>query len=405
MAPAEVIDLISDSEDDDNLSGKAARSTLNAFQPRKDKQPPKAQGSIRASFAGTQHLTGPSQPQPTQHAPSTQHTPIAPSNQQYAQIAIAPSTKQYAPFAPSTTKYTAIPPRPLQHYKKVVSESSISGILRRGIQSAGRSVGIVSSQPAPASQAAVAQANIRHEILRQESEPPKTYQGRYATPESDVNLRETLAARHSGGPLQKDRQKQFQDFHRKEAERKGVNNLSQGHAPLAPERTAIASSNGQPPQALQSLTPSVNNVQPPVSHERRPYTQANAAFEPAAKRPKLFHSEEAEDALGMREARRLSLASTGMSEPQRNSNDAASFLTKWSAPLVEPSPTAPNSRVGSTTNANSSAPAVVGPTPLRPYHESIPTAMENPPANNDSTANGKGKEKEEGKGKAKAKGK
>jgi hypothetical protein len=31
--------------------------------------------------------------------------------------------------------------------------------------------------------------------------------------------------------------------------------------------------------------------------------------------------------------------------------------------------------------------------------------MENPPANNDSTANGKGKEKEEGKGKAKAKGK
>jgi len=311
MAPVEVIDLISDSEDE----GQAASSTLKAFLPRKDKQQlHKTPGSATAPFAGTQQSTGLPQPQSTQYAPiapsqhrptslSTQYEPIAPSTQQYAPrvssnqhyAPIQPSFR-HAPTVPSTTHYATIAPRPLQDHTKPVPENSISGILRRGLQNAAYSAGIVGSQPALTSQAAVAPQWV-------------------------------------GGPPEEERQRHFQDYHRKEAERRGLNNILPGYAPLAPttslapEPTAMPLSNGQPPPALQSLTPSVNNVQPHVPYGRRPSPQANVGFEPAAKRPKLVHVEEAEDAVGMQEARRLSLARTGMSESQRNPNDTASWIT------------------------------------------------------------------------------
>lgn len=408
MAPIEVIDLISDSEDEDNLSGQAASSMLKSFQPHKDKQLPKAHANATAPFASTQQRQQQQQQFtfPPHAPPSTHFAPIAPL-QQYMRP--AHSAQQYAPIVPSTqyapaaTNHATIAPRSVQQHTNVGSDFSISGILKRGLQSAARSAGFANLQHVTAPQRAnVERETPKQSIGSQENfNPSKVYEGRYAIPESDVNLREALAARHPGGPLQEERQRHFEDYHRKEAERKGVNNLSQGHAPLpslAPESTSAAFANRQSSAAVQqSLSSSVNNIQPLVPHGRRSSSQANGNFEPAAKRPKLIHSENAEDSVGMREARRLSAARIGMNEARRNSQHAAPALPGLSTSHEEPTPVDPVSRpeegISRQTAPTPAAAAVVGPMGLDQSNENMPTNTGIPPENNISTEKAKGKQK------------
>ena len=63
-------------------------------------------------------------------------------------------------------------------------------------------------------------------------------QGRYAIPE---NPSEAMVAGHTGGSGQEEREKHFQDYHRKEAERKGVDNLPQQTEIKAPPRVYTGS--------------------------------------------------------------------------------------------------------------------------------------------------------------------
>jgi WD40 repeat protein len=513
MAPIEVIDLISDSEDDDHLSGKAASSTLKSFQPRKDKQLPRAHASTASPLPGPQQRTLAPLAQPTQYAQIvpqtqympiaslTQYTPIVPSTQHYAPI--APSS-QHAPIAPSTIKYTTIAPGSLQQYTNVGSDS-IHGILRNGIQYATASAGLAASQPAIAPHH---QANVQREMPRQATEPQEVYKGRYAIP---GNVSEATIARDTGGLRQEERQRHFQDYHRKEAERKGVVNLPQGqaeinpsshlytgvnaggqgisastmaditnyaepgedldwtkiseprerkrlqntingrkyrerrlaaegqggsggnypgasgvgsymspgygqrqsgfggkkpdagHAPVAPmlplAQASTAQPNGHPFPALQqSLIPSTNNFQPALPHGRRLSPQANGDSGPTAKRPKLVHIEEADDFVGMREARRLSAATIGILEAGHDSNGATPSLSRQPT-SHDHTLAVPNSHVEVVSHQTSPNPTVVGPTSLGPDQSngSVATAGGIPPANNNSTAKGKAK------GKAKAK--
>jgi WD40 repeat protein len=520
MAPIEVIDLISDSEDDDHTSGKAASSTLKSFQPRKDKQLPKAQANTTAApLPGPQPRTLAALPlaQLIQHVPIAPQTPyarIAPSTQ-YGNIApftqhYAPSSR-YAPIAPSIANYATIEPMSLQQQPNVVSDSSVSGILRHGLPSAALSAGLAVSQRTFAPQPSITpqQVNAQREIPGQTIWPQESPEGHNTIP---GNLSEAMVARRTGGPLQEERQRHFQDYHRKEAERKSVETLSHGqteinpvahlytdasasgqaqtsastmadiinyaepgedldwtkitepherkrmqniingrkyrerrlaaeghggsggnypgasgagsymspgygaksggnkagHAPvasmlpMAPEPVATAQPNGHPsPAPQQSLPPSANNASLP--HGRRLSPQANGDSEPKAKRPKFVHNEEAEDDVGMREARRLSAATIGINEAGHNFNGVVPSLPGPATSHADSTP-APNSHVNGAPHPTSLNPAVVGPASLGPdqINASAPAAKVLP-ANNDSTVKGNGKRKAQAKGKGKAK--
>jgi len=539
MAPIEVVDLISDSEDDDHTSGNAASSTLKSFQPRKDKKLPRAHAHTTTPLTGPQPRTlAPLQPtqyapiaphtqytpiapsdQYTPIAPQAQHTPIAPpirygpyapSTQHYAPIApstqcygpIAPSTQhygpiahssQYAPLAPLTTNYATIAPRSLQQYTNVGS-NSVHGILRREPQSASLRAALLASKPSFAAQPATApqQVNAQHEIQRQTIEP------------------------------QEEREKHFEDYHRKEAERKGVdtppqgqtktkpprvytgpssrlytgasagqgqisaskmadiinyaepgenldwtkisepterkrmqniingrkyrerrlaaeghsgsggnypgasgvgshvspgygqrpggNNAGAGYLPVAPmlAPAAVAQPGGHaPPELQQSLTSSTNNAQPTLPHGRSLSPQSNGESEPNAKRPKLVHVEEADDVLGMREARRLSAATIGINEAGGHSSGTVPSLPVPATAYATSNITASNSNVEGVSHSTSPNPAVVGPAGPDQINQNVQTATEIPPANNASTAkeNAKGKGNATGKGKAAGKAK
>jgi WD40 repeat protein len=515
MAPIEVIDLISDSEDDDHTSGKAASSTLKSFQPRKDKQLPKAQANTTAApLPGPQPRTLAPLPlaQLIQHAPiapQAPYAPIAPSTQ-YGNIApftqhYAPSSR-YAPIAPSVTNYATIEQQP-----NVVSDSSVSGILRHGLPSAALSAELAASHRTFAPQPSITpqQVNAQREIPGQTIWPQEAPEGRNTIP---GNLSEAMVARRTGGPLQEERQRHFQHYHRKEAERKSVKNLSHGqteintvahlytgasasgqvqtsastmadiinyaepgedldwtkitepherkriqniingrkyrerrlaaeghggsggnypgasgvgsymspgygakyggnkagHAPvasmlpMASEPAATAQPNGHPsPAPQQNLPPSANNA--PLPHGRRLSPQANGDSEPKAKRPKFVHNEEAEDDVGMREARRLSAATIGINEAGHNFDGVVPSLPGPTTSHANSTP-APNSHVNGAPHPTSPNRAVVGPASLGPdqINASAPAAKV-PPANNDSTVEGNGKRKAQAKGKGKAK--
>jgi WD40 repeat protein len=396
-----------------------------------------------------------------------------------------------------TTNYATIAPRSVQQYTNVGSDS-VSGILRHGLPIVAPSAGLAASQPSFAAQSAFTPQQAQREIPRKATGQQEAHGSRNTM---TGNSSEAMAARRTVGPLQEERQRHFQDYHRKEKERKSVDTLPQGqteinpsshlymgataggqgisastmaditnyaepgedldwtkitepherkrmqniingrkyrerrlaaeghtgsggnypgasgvgshmspgygqrpsgkntgagHTPVAPmlPLAATAQSNGHPSPALQqSLTTSTNNVQSPLQHGRRPFHQANGDSQPKAKRPKLVHNEEAGNVVGMREARRLSVAAIGINEAGRISNGGIPSLPGSTVFHVDSTLAVPNSHVEGVPHSTSSEPAVIGSTSFGPGQNNASVTTEIPPANSGSTAKGNGKGK------------
>jgi WD40 repeat protein len=287
MQQHEVIDLISDSEDES--SSELATSTLQAFVPRKEKAAPKAQRAIAPA---------PSTPQPTKNTPVAQK-PLAPAS--------APAPAQH-----NTNGWSNLP-----------ASASIAEILSHGLQSAARSAGLLPRQPQQQPQPkpfVYSPSNVANSFPHK-GVPPRWEYNQYA--ESGYLQKRSNSSGQSkpsptatqprvprtNGPLHEERERRFIQYHQKEAERKSVKPCPQqigqavdtkvGSAVVPPsDRVTGATSQG-------ALPPSRSNGNP-STHLRQRSAPTDG---PDAKRRKTEHEVVADKiATGMSEARRLSAA-------------------------------------------------------------------------------------------------
>jgi WD40 repeat protein len=283
----EVIDLISDSEDES--PSESAILTLQAFVPRKEKAAPRAQRAI--ALAATT-------PQPTKNIPVAQK-PLAP----------APTP---APAPDTTNGWPNIP-----------ASASIAEILSHGLQSAARSAGLLPRQPQQQTQpkpAVYPPSNVVSSFPHN-GVPPGWAHNEYiksgyiqkrsnSSSQSKPSLTATQTrVPRTNGPLHEERERRFIQYHQKEAERKSVKSSPQqigqavdtkaGSAAVPhSDRVTATTSQG----ALSSSR--LNGNSSTHLHQRSPPTDG-----PEAKRRKTEHEAEADKiATGMSEARRLSAA-------------------------------------------------------------------------------------------------
>jgi WD40 repeat protein len=300
----EVIDLISDSEDDSPR--KAAISTLQSFVPRKEKAAPKGKRTT-APLAST--------PQPTNRTPVAQNT-------------VAPTT------APGSTN----------GWSTIRADASIAEILSHGLQSAARIAGLISPQPQP-QLAAVTHANSSSHY-NGGSAPRKNDVGLGPLQKQSENVIEHKSSpmatqaregRRTNGPLHEERERRFIQYHQKEAERKGAGLSSQkveqavdtkGGAVIPPSGRLVATTQ------RSALSSGRSNGTPSVHAQGRPPSG------PETKRRKLEHEEDAHEiATGMSEARRLSAATiSGRQQSVADDQENARTLSSRVAPPAMPPP-------------------------------------------------------------------
>jgi hypothetical protein len=284
-AEREVIDLTSDNEDE------SPSKTLQAFGPRKEKAAPKHLHGTIEPFAST--------PQPTHHTQSSR-TPIATPN-------TTNGLKNLRPDAPI----------------------SLSEILSNGLQSAARSVGLIAPEQAPA----VAPKQTNGPLSRYDASTPR--QRDAATSDSTEKQEKSFIqnkpspisvppekqqksfiqykpspkaqeGRRTSGPLHEERLRRFNEFHKKEAERKdetpirpsveSAAHTKAGAVPLPVDRVAALAQRS----ASSSSQPS-DNLSEPYWRRRSPETNG-----PEAKRRKVNYLEVDKVTTGMIQARRLS---------------------------------------------------------------------------------------------------
>ena len=271
----EVIDLISDSEDESPR--KSAISTLQAFVPRKEKVAPRTQRTI-APPAST--------PQPTNR------TPVAPK-----------------PLAPAPA------PKTTDSWSNIPADASIAELLSHGLQSAARSAGLLPRQPQQQPQQpplVCPPSNVVNSFYRNGAPPGRPYspinQGQSNSSVQHKQPPTAIPARkvpRTNGPLHEERERRFIQYHQKEAERKGTK-----ASPHQVERV-VDTTNGTKASPSGGVTVQQNalpSTQPNGSLSAH-LQQQSLADGPEAKRRKLEH-EVVEDkiATGMSEARRLSAA-------------------------------------------------------------------------------------------------
>ena len=272
MASArEVIDLISDSEDDSPR--KVATSTLQSFVPRKEKITSTSKRTV-APLASTPQRTN--------------HTPVA-----------------QKPLAPQPA------PHKNNDWSNIRADASLSEILTHGLQSAARFAGLIPSQ-----QPAVVAPNPAYASSQQNGTP--TARKNTGSEIGSIREQNTSAFQHqsslavtqarevtrTNGPPHEQRERRFIQYHQKEAKRKAAGPFSQ-HAEKAVDTKAGA--------VVPSGVQVTGTTQPIALSERQPNGIASAARYPSsngpeAKRRKVEHEEADEIATGMLEARRLSAA-------------------------------------------------------------------------------------------------
>lgn len=280
MALPEVIDLTSDGEYES--PSNVAASTLESFVPRKEKAVSKQQNATTTPFAAST----PQRVQPAQIAPRTLAPRAAPN---------------------ATDGWTDVRPG-----------ASISEILSHGLVNAARSVGLLTSphgqqQPpamTPGYTNGSSPRNIASVPQQQDTVAPKSQENQrmsFVQHNPSPAAPKAQEARRTSGPLHEERQRRYEEYRRKETERKSesgvlpsverVTDTKAGDVtvPLSVDRVAAlaiqsASLSSQPDSDL------------PEAHWQR---GSSPEDRPEAKRRK-FNYERTEDAVGMIEARRLS---------------------------------------------------------------------------------------------------
>jgi WD40 repeat protein len=291
-AGREVIDLISDSEDES--PSKAARSSLQAFIPRKEKAAPKHPNGTVEPLASTPQL---------KHRTPSSHAPAATPD----------TTNSLKDFRPN-------PP------------ISLSEILSNGLQNAARSVGLIAPQQSAAvapkragglsprngaptprqNDAATSGSTEKRETYFVQYKPSANSVPPEKQPKSFVEYKpppKVQGARRTSGPIHEERLRHFNEFHRKEAERKDESPIRPsvdsaadtraGAAPLPVDRVAALAQ-----RSASSFSQPSDNLSEP--YWRRSSPEANG---PEAKRRKVNYHEVDKINKGMIQARRLSAIS------------------------------------------------------------------------------------------------
>ena len=269
---AEVIDLISDSEDDSPR--KLATSTLQAFVPRKEKAVSRNHRILAPAASSPQLMNQP---------------PVAQSH-------LAPI------HAPDSTN----------DWSNVPADASIAEILSHGLQSAARRAGLLSQQ-----QPAVFAPSHAHASSHRGGAPPtqrhnaedleSSRQQPISIVQNQPHLSNTQAREvtRRNGPLHEERERRFIQYHQKEAERKGAGPFSQFVERTVDSKAgALVTSSDRVTGTTQrnALSPSRIHGDPSA------LGQSLRTNGPEAKRRKIGHEHDDKIATGMSEARRLSAA-------------------------------------------------------------------------------------------------
>ena len=310
----EVIDLISDSEDESPT--KSATSTLQAFVPRKEKAPPNPQRTIVPPASTSQPAKNtPVAPRPLAPATSTLQASVP-----RKENAVPKSQRTIVPPASTLqpAKNTPVAPKPLvpaparnttNSSSKTPAGASIAEILSQGLQSAARSAGLLPRQLQEQSQkqsVVKPPSNVNNYFLPHTVLPGQPYND----VRSDAVQQPLNGFKFYGKPaharkvprtnwsLHEERERRFVQYHQKEAGRKGQSVERVGEAKAG----AAGSANGRAAATTQqgALSPSGTNL-----HSSAQLHQDG----PQVKRRKTEHEAIVDKvAFGMSEARRLSAA-------------------------------------------------------------------------------------------------